>query len=178
MKKIRLIFLILLFSLLIISCGKLSRSEATNKLKIMLKFTTECDFPRIAKGSCDMLYRITDSSSCQWNGNHILIDSLVNEGYVIKNGTYWGLPRIQFTEKSYQYITHDHGDKEKELVFVKVGEFENITIEGISQEGNSANVDYSYTIKPYGPFGGLLKNSTSIRGTAYFRKYDNGWKIE
>lgn len=70
------------------------------------------------------------------------------------------------------------GEVEKQSFSIPVARRELIAISGISKQGNTASVEFTWRWTPLNEVGAVLYPSDSrFRSIAAFRSYDDGWRV-
>lgn len=159
-------------ALLMAGCGpeELTRPEALQILKQENAYPKVIDYPLFC----------SDGKIA----NKVAASSLVNDGYVVMaEKRSIEAPFFTFTEKAAPFLLAI-SDKEREFDIQKVRLADEVLVEvtGISTDegGKNATVLYTTRFENISPFAILLENPLKIDHSrkAYFRLYDDGWRIE
>ncbi len=162
--------LIIASFLLFTSCGSdLSRKNA----KRMLLDKDQAHWHTLTlKARCHhrfYAYQLADNT-----GFELFVPKLVENGYLSFNRQIFNITYYNLTNKIMPFFKEDKGlDK-----YFVLAELNDIEVSGITGSDSHKTVKYTVTYTA-NELGNLVLNSTQLtkNRTAYFRKYDDGWRL-
>jgi hypothetical protein len=70
------------------------------------------------------------------------------------------------------------GDAEKQSFSIPAARRELVAVTGIAKQGNVADIEFTWRWTPLNEVGAVLyPGDTHYRSTAFFRRYDDGWRL-